>query len=70
MMARSYLSQATFVSIKNLPAKPSMRTLLETISGASEFSSTRFRQGDKGALGKVNKVDGAGILYIDLRIAY
>lgn len=56
MMAKNYLSQPTFVSLKNLPSKPNMRTLLETVSAASEFSQTRFRQGEKGALAKVNKV--------------
>lgn len=70
MMARSYLSQATFVAIKNLPAKPNMRTLLETIAGASEFSGTRFRQGDKGALGKVNKVGGSSHLHNRRSLAY
>lgn len=56
MMSRNYLSQTTFVSIKNLPPKPTMRVLLETISAATEFQQTRFRQGEKGPLTKVNKV--------------
>lgn len=56
MMAKNYLSQPTFVSIKDLPPKPSMRTLLETIASAAEFAQIRFRQGEKGVLGKVNKV--------------
>ncbi|KAK4058700.1 ATP-dependent DNA helicase MER3 [Microbotryomycetes sp. JL221] len=55
MMARSFLSKSTFVSIKELPQKSGMRTLLETIAGAAEFREIRFRQGEKPLLSKVNK---------------
>lgn len=50
------MSQHTFVALKNLPSKASMRTLLETLSAANELSNIRFRQGEKGILTKYNKV--------------
>ncbi|KAM0792521.1 hypothetical protein ACM66B_005190 [Microbotryomycetes sp. NB124-2] len=55
MMARTFLSKATFVSIKELPPKSGMRALLETVSNASEFREIRFRAGEKSVLAKVNK---------------
>lgn len=56
MMAKFYLSQQTLVSVMALPPKANMRSLLETVSAAGEFSSFRFRQGEKALLTKVNKV--------------
>ncbi|KWU46356.1 P-loop containing nucleoside triphosphate hydrolase protein, partial [Rhodotorula sp. JG-1b] len=47
IMSRFYISHETFLAIKTLPLKSGMRTLLETISNASEMSSYRFRQGEK-----------------------
>lgn len=47
IMSRFYISHETFLAIKTLPLKSGMRTLLETISNASELSSYRFRQGEK-----------------------
>lgn len=54
-MAKFYLSQSTFVALKKLPMKASMRVILETVSSASEFSSIRFRTGEKAPLIKANK---------------
>ncbi|KAK4053120.1 ATP-dependent DNA helicase MER3 [Microbotryomycetes sp. JL201] len=55
MMARTFLSKSTFVSIKELPAKSGMRAMLETVSNASEFREVRFRAGEKSIFTKVNK---------------
>ncbi|GAA6001199.1 hypothetical protein JCM10207_007458 [Rhodosporidiobolus poonsookiae] len=55
IMAKLYLSHTTFLKFKDLPLKSNMRTLLETLSSAHEFSSFRFRQGEKSVLAKYNK---------------
>ncbi|GAA6026781.1 hypothetical protein JCM8097_005857 [Rhodosporidiobolus ruineniae] len=55
IMSRYYISHATFLALKSLPLKSSMRTLLETLAGATEFASYRWRQGEKSVLGKYNK---------------
>ncbi|SGZ22278.1 BQ5605_C022g09467 [Microbotryum silenes-dioicae] len=57
MMSKFFLCQATFVALKNLPLKSSMRTLLEAMSKAGEFSSLRIRAGgEKAMLMKANKL--------------
>ncbi|SCV68997.1 BQ2448_2017 [Microbotryum intermedium] len=57
MMSKFFLCQITFVALKNLPFKSSMRTLLEAMSKAAEFSSLRIRAGgEKTTLMKANKM--------------
>lgn len=46
-MSKFYLSHRTFLTLKDLPLKSNMRTLLETLAASTEFSSYRFRQGEK-----------------------
>ncbi|GAA5835706.1 hypothetical protein JCM9279_004624 [Rhodotorula babjevae] len=55
IMSKFYLSHQTFLSLKDMPLKSNMRTLLETLSASTEFSSYRFRQGEKSVLQKYNK---------------
>ncbi|TNY19881.1 P-loop containing nucleoside triphosphate hydrolase protein [Rhodotorula diobovata] len=47
IMSKFYISHKTFLALKDLPLKSNMRTLLETLSASTEFSSYRFRQGEK-----------------------
>ncbi|GAA5829644.1 hypothetical protein JCM11251_000232 [Rhodosporidiobolus azoricus] len=47
IMSRFYIAHDTFQTIKNLPLKSGMRDLLETLAASSEFSSFRFRPGEK-----------------------
>lgn len=47
IMSKFYLSHRTFLALKDLPLKSNMRTLLETLAASTEFSSYRFRQGEK-----------------------
>lgn len=42
-------------SLQAVPPKSNMRTLLETVSSCVEFKDIRFRQGEKGPFGKINK---------------
>ncbi|GAA5900381.1 DNA helicase [Sporobolomyces salmoneus] len=56
IMSRFYISHPTFVALKSMPHGANMRSLLETISKAEEFSSFRLRQGEKSVLAKVNKM--------------
>lgn len=46
-MSKFYISHKTFLALKDLPLKSNMRTLLDTLSASTEFSSYRFRQGEK-----------------------
>ncbi|KAI5479633.1 hypothetical protein MNV49_003143 [Pseudohyphozyma bogoriensis] len=55
VMSRYYLQVSTFLLLKNLAPKANMRTLLETLSSCTEFSSIRFRQGEKSVYTKRNK---------------
>ncbi|GAA5919330.1 hypothetical protein JCM6882_002778, partial [Rhodosporidiobolus microsporus] len=55
IMSRFYIAHDTFQSIKKLPLKSNMRTLLQTLAASSEFSSFRFRPGEKPVLTKYNK---------------
>ncbi|GAA5906230.1 hypothetical protein JCM8208_000668 [Rhodotorula glutinis] len=55
IMSKFYLSHRTFLTLKDLPLKSNMRTLLETLAASTEFSSYRFRQGEKSVLQKYNK---------------
>ncbi|GAA5969973.1 hypothetical protein JCM11641_000215 [Rhodosporidiobolus odoratus] len=47
IMSKFYISHKTFLSLKNLPKKSSMRTLLETLVKADEFAGFRWRAGEK-----------------------
>ncbi|BGP46261.1 ATP-dependent DNA helicase MER3 [Rhodotorula kratochvilovae] len=55
IMSKFYMSHKTFLALKDLPQKSSMRTILETLAASTEFSSFRFRQGEKSVLQKYNK---------------
>ncbi|GAA6048956.1 hypothetical protein JCM3770_007137 [Rhodotorula araucariae] len=55
IMSRFYISHKTFLAIKNLPPRSNMRAILETLAASTEFSSYRFRQGEKSVLQKYNK---------------
>ncbi|GAA5826052.1 hypothetical protein JCM5353_004194 [Sporobolomyces roseus] len=55
VMSRFYISHPTFVALKSMSNGVNMRTLLETLAKAEEFSSFRIRQGEKSVLAKVNK---------------
>ncbi|BGP14081.1 ATP-dependent DNA helicase MER3 [Rhodosporidiobolus nylandii] len=55
IMSKFYLSHPTFLSIKTLAPKSTMRSLLETLSKAQEFASFRWRAGEKPVLSKYNK---------------
>ena len=46
-MSRFYISHPTFVALKSMSSGVNMRTLLETLAKADEFSSFRIRQGEK-----------------------
>jgi len=46
-MSKYYISHPTFVVLKSMPHGANMRSLLETISKAEEFSSFRIRAGEK-----------------------
>ncbi|GAA5888947.1 hypothetical protein JCM5296_002752 [Sporobolomyces johnsonii] len=55
IMSKYYVSHPTFVSLKTMQPKATMRTLLEALANATELNSFRFRQGEKSVLGKYNK---------------
>ncbi|BGP54086.1 ATP-dependent DNA helicase MER3 [Rhodotorula sphaerocarpa] len=50
IMSKFYISYQTFLAIKTLPVKSSMRSLLSVIAQSSELSSYRFRQGEKSIM--------------------
>jgi Sec63 Brl domain len=54
IMASHCLSFNTMTNFIKLKEKPNMRSLLETLCSAEEFSATRFHQ-DKGNLNALNK---------------
>ncbi|KAM0753841.1 P-loop containing nucleoside triphosphate hydrolase protein [Meredithblackwellia eburnea MCA 4105] len=56
IMSRYYLSHETFLLLKAIPPKATMRALLETLSACSEFASIRFRSGEKQAYTAQNKI--------------
>ncbi|GAA5941043.1 DNA helicase [Sporobolomyces koalae] len=58
IMSRFYISHPTFVALKAMPPGATMRTFLESLANAQEFSSFRLRQGEKAAsvLAKANKM--------------
>lgn len=47
IMSRFYISVPTFVALKSMESGASMRVLLKALASAEEFSSFRFRQGEK-----------------------
>ncbi|GAA5978347.1 hypothetical protein JCM5350_001135 [Sporobolomyces pararoseus] len=56
IMSRYYISHSTFVTLKSMPHGANMRSLLESVAKAEEFSSFRLRVGEKSVLAKVNKM--------------
>lgn len=54
IMSQRSMKFQTMVNFIKLQRSPSMRLILETLSSAEEFSSTRLT-GDKGSLNAVNK---------------
>ncbi|GAA5951948.1 hypothetical protein JCM21900_000099 [Sporobolomyces salmonicolor] len=55
IMSKYYVSHRTFVSLKTMQPKATMRTILRALVNATELNSFRFRQGEKSVFGKYNK---------------
>lgn len=47
ILAKYYLQHATLISLQSIPAKATMRNVLEAVSACGELTSYTFRAGEK-----------------------